>query len=378
MKKIPTRPSLALVLALLVFSVLPLGQASAQSGSGAGWNAWLGCWEPVGLDPTASVDDARPALCVIPGATDAQVELVTVEDGVIVDRETLNASGAEVSSARDGCQGVESTSWSADGSRLYQESVFECPGELERRTSGIFAITPSLEWIAVEAVTVDESTDVRVVRYRPAPGVARSDRELSLALEGRAMAIDAARTSAAAPADFADVIEANTRASLPAVEAWLIEQEEGFDLDARRIRELAAAGVPEPLIDLMVALSYPDVFAIDRTSREGDLRENEGRMRGRRGGGGGPWYFPRYGGGFYPGYWGGWYGRPVIVVRNPDFDVDRGGRAVNGRGYTRRGSGGGSSTPSEPRTSTGGGNGGGSIGGGGGGGSDTGRTAKPR
>ena len=375
----------SLVLAVLVGTAAP--GAHAQVPTGAGWNAWYGCWEPVELDPTVVREPGRSALCIVPGDTDQSVEIWTLEDGVIIGREGMDASGRETRVDRDGCTGTETARWSADRRRLYQSSNLDCPGELERRTSGIFAINPSGEWIASDAITVAGSSDVRVMRYRAANQLERSNREVAGALEGRALAIDAARTFAAAPASLEDVQEAAQAVEVAAVEGWLVEQGHGFDLNSDRLVQLADAGVPEPLIDLIVALSYPDVFAIDRSDRAGERRDDGDRWRDlgpRRYPT--PWYFPGYRGGFYPGlypgYGGGWYGRPVIIVRDPgDIQVDRGGRAVRGQGYTRRPSGGGNTGGSAgPSTSTGGSGGSsGSVGsGGGGGGSDTGRTAKPR
>lgn len=362
--------------ALAVASVaMAASVASAQAGGG--WSAWLGCWQPVAF---AEQPSDSPAMCVIPGSMAAQVELVAIEGGFIVDRQTIDASGARIEVDRDGCAGWESAVWSADGRRLFRESMLRCEGDLERESSGIFSITSVGDWVAAEAVSVGGDANVRIIRYEPAPAIERQNRSIVEAIEGRSLAIDAARTAASTRIGLPEVIEASRRAHVAAVEGWLIENAHGFDMDADKLIELAGADVPESVIDLMVALSYPRVFAINQATREGTARPTDPRTAPppRRGY---PWYYPSYrGGGYYPGYYGGYYGRPVIIVRDPGGDRDNGGRAVSGRGYTRRGgSGGSSSGPSSsggPSTSTG--PSGGSDSSRPSGGSDTGRTAKPR
>jgi hypothetical protein len=352
---------------------------AAQVAAGPGWSAWLGCWEPVAqqdfFDPTAS--DESP-LCVLPTDGADAVELVTVQDGQIVDRELVRADGVERSIEREGCTGVEAAHWSTDRERVFQESDFVCAGELRRRSSGIFALLGNGDWATVHAVTVGDYTDVRVVRYRPMVDVANVSAEVAAALSGREMALDAARTAAASPVAVSDVTEAVERVDVAAIEGWLIERGQEFPMDAELLVELAEADVPERVIDLMVALSYPDVFAIDRSAREGRAREDDRPPPpGRRAGPVAvldPFYYPGYYG--RGRYYGGWYGAPVIIPRERP-DNDNGGRLVNGRGYTRGGGasnsvGGSSSSPPSRAGSSGGGGSSSS------GGSSSGRTAKPR
>ena len=112
--------------------------------------------------------------------------------------------------------------------------------------------------------------------------------------------------------------------------------------DADRLDD---AGVADEVIDVVVAVSFPEQFAVDRDAR------------GRGVGGTGPAYRGRlgtrlYGRGYYapdPFYFGytpfgygysrlgWWYGahRPTVVIVSPRDDADRGGRVVNERGYTR-------------------------------------------
>src|SRR5690606_27130918 len=107
---------------------------------------------------------------------------------------------------------------------------------------------------------------------------------------------------------------------------------------------MANAGVSREVIDVVVAVSFPERFAVaeDETVREQAPRGAYARDPG-------PWGFRRpyfwdpffYGGGFgYPGSYGYGYGygygyyRPVVVVVEPRQEGPV-GRIINGRGYTR-------------------------------------------
>ncbi|MEX2582289.1 MAG: hypothetical protein WD766_03400 [Gemmatimonadota bacterium] len=374
----------AVLAALLLLAIAPARTAEAQRSGGPGWNAWLGCWESVEVvGPGQFQPGDRSTVCVLPTTADDAVELATIAEGTVVSRERLVADGTQRPTERDGCAGWESLAWSGDGARLHQRSHFDCPGNLQRTASGILGFSTDGQWLTVQAVDVGEFTDVRVIRYRAATAPPSIAAEVAESLQNRTMALDAARSAASAPVGVDDVTEATTVVDVAAVEAWLVENGQAFDVDGAGLLRLADAGVPTRVIDLMVALSYPDVFAIDRAAREGEMREDDRPLPPRRAGPVAvldPWYSP-YG---YRGYngrydrygrYGRWYGPPVIVVREPPRDEDDAGRLVNGRGYTR-GSGGGASSrgtgaASGPRPSAGGSGSDDS-------GRSTGRTAKPR
>src|SRR5438132_1605701 len=71
-----------------------------------------------------------------------------------------------------------------------------------------------------------------------------------------------ARIVAAAPLALADIIEASQQLHSGVVSAWLNDLRQPVAIDAKRLAELADAHVPAPVIDMMVALAYPDAFAV--------------------------------------------------------------------------------------------------------------------
>jgi hypothetical protein len=405
------------ILAGLALHAAPAGAQSAQMDER--WTAWLGCWAPTAPQPgMVAPDRGARMVCVIPAPGTTGVEVATLVDGKVAERTLLEATGERREGVREGCSGWESAEWSADGRRLYRRAEYTCAAGVKHRSSGVMSILPGGEWLDVQGVASAGAGGVRVVHYHGVsdPGDVELRAEVARAVEGRGLSLSAARMHAAAPLATADVIEAARHLDEPVAQAWLVERKQGFDLDGKRLSELADARVPSSVIDVMVALSYPSKFAIDLATREGELRPSDAP----RASGSVPQSFPGalvpVGLDWYPfGYYGwnsyapyrygyspygyspygyySWYraDRPVVVVVRPqptDQPARSHGRLVKGRGYTNSG---GSDSRAAPRTQTTSGgssaaprgsgsqsSGAGSSAGSSSSGTSTGRTAKPR
>ena len=183
---------------------------------------------------------------------------------------------------------------------------------------------------------------------------------------------------------------------------------------AKRLAELADAHIPAPVIDMMVALAYPDAFAVPPSpTTVGALVGPEPRRDGGAAsldpfdcgfdfslyGFGGcspfasssfgflpfgslaygflPYAYSRFGYGPYDfgGGYGGWYASTPTVIIKPGEPTTH-GQVVNGRGYSSGGAG-TSATPTSSDSGSSSGSSGGSVGAASsGGGGD--RTAHPR
>lgn len=356
------------ILAALGLVAVSSGSVGAQSrGVTPGWAAFAGCWIPLPADARISAD-SRANVCVVPTAGTA-AELVTILDDKAVDRTQIDADGVRHAVDRQGCRGWESAEFSADGRRLFLRGEQECIGGTKRSTSGIFALAQNGDWINAVNVGADSANSVRVSRYAPSsiglgiPGDVRST------LESRAISDNTARVSARVLVTTNAVIEASRFLTAPVVEAWLAELDQHFSLDERKLITLADAGVPPSVIDVMIAVSNPDVFSVRSTGSGMTTAPSDSIAARRVARAAGcaipimdPWayyaYDPcdpynrysfyltrRYGYRFDPhfGYasydpfgYGYDYGRPVvIVVRGSANDPDRGHGKMTKDGYTR-------------------------------------------
>ncbi|HEY9225780.1 MAG TPA: hypothetical protein VIP11_03985 [Gemmatimonadaceae bacterium] len=366
-------------IAAFVFAAASAGAQTPSTSSR--WQAWIGCWRASADAPTAS-----SRVCVVPASTPSSVEIITLDSGKVLSRYTVDATGAQHAVSREGCDGWERASWSADSLRVFLRSDLKCGSGFGRTSSGIMSITPGGDWVDVQTVVVAANEVVRTVRYMQTNPTADLPENIASAIATtRRLDTRTALAAAGSQLTAANVLEATQAVDTSAVQAWLVERRQIFSVDASLLARMADAGVPGSITDMMVALSYPDRFRFDRdvnTAAGGSsniqaltaldsARIASSYMRrgdclgyssyspfawgtdpcfgyyGRYGYS--PYYGYRYGYSAYgyspysSGYYG-YYTRPIVIVRNDD--APQHGKAVNGRGYTR-----GSSSSSTERAS---------------------------
>ncbi len=424
---------------LLVATLVATSTAHAQVEKVAidpHWRAFLGCWA------SSAVGSTGPTVCLVPTASADRIEMISIANDSIISRVPITTSGERTAVTRDGCTGWESGRWSEDERRFFTRAEFSCGGGATQTASGIFAMSHSDAFTRIEGVKTKGATRVRAINFIWLDTVA-----VPSAIAARLPRFDAlpavgARIEAAATVSTADVVEATKQVDAQVVEAWLADRGQQFDVAAKDLRALRDAGVPPNVIDMVVAVSHPRVFAIatggqagarpaaldprqtrsmDPTTRQAVLAEMRMmRLRSALSYGWGDFYYPSsgyYGLGYFSpfGYWGGinnWYGNNwygggygglgsgyfvgggpyVIVPQGPSSSQPDRGRVVNGAGYTQGGGGSSGIARPTPSVSSGGyssGSSGSSSSGasssgsagstsGGASGGSSGRTAKPR
>lgn len=344
-----TTPALAaLFLAALAVSPVSAQEADAALADGR-WMPFLGCW----VD--AAADDGMT--CVVPEGQG--VAFLTVsDDGEVTDREVVVA-GVERTVEEVGCTGTELVEFSSDGHRLFTRTRLDCGGTT-RHSRGLLAMVGGDQWIDVRALEGGDGSMAWVSRYRAAP-----DRRVRAAGFGdgpgeeETLVLRAARLAASSIVSVDDLIEAHDRTDAEAVRSWVVEQERPLPLHADALVRLADAGVSSEVIDVAVAVSFPEHFEVDREVRDesGYAYARPGYGRSRCGALGlwqpYSWYYchpfydqyapTRYG---YGGIYGYDYNRPYVVVVQPSSPQTR-GRLVKGHGYTQGSSG----TAASPRSS---------------------------
>ena len=348
-------PFLAAALGLAVLAVPVGAQQDGPVLEDGRWLPYLGCWvEASALE--------GPMTCVV--ADGPGVALLTVEDAEVTDRKRVQADGRARPSDVAGCTGTETTEFSSTGYRVYTRSELRC-GTTERETRGLMAMVGANQWVEVRALGGDDGV-AWVKRYRLASQTRIEAAGLAdrLSAQASSRAVEMARAAASRRIAVEDVIEVTARTHPEAVKAWIAENGEPLHLNADRLVALADAGVPRDVIDVAVAVSFPDRFAVGRAA---DGPMSRGYTYGGRIG---PWsgwnawspfyYNPYsyYGYNRFYGYdhWGvplpgytGYY--PTVVVVSPKGPEQPPGRMVKGQGYTRGSSS--SGTQARPAGSSG-------------------------
>ena len=328
----------------------------------AGWAPFLGCWQP------QSAEEAEGMLCLVAGGRD--VEMLTIVEGTVAFREPFSADGRTREIERDGCHGTESARFSDDRLRLYTSSDIACAGEAPRRSTGIIAMAGPAGWLDVRAIEESGATTVWSQHYRRTSSRVLVD----LGLVDAVGQVDpfALRGIGFAPAVLTidHVIDASRNVNGEAVEGWLAEVGREFaGLDADDLIRMDDAGVPDAVIDVVVAVSFPGHFAVNSGEDHRDGRHGYRRSPFYYGSYYGGWGYGRYG---YYGRYGGYY-TPVVVTVDPN-RRSSGGQIVAGKGYRgprNTGDGGGGSSVRSGGSKSGSSSAGSSR-------KSTGRKAKPR
>ncbi len=259
-----TRLSTALFLFVLVIA------APAQAGqraAAAQWAPWLGCWQLVDesqrdANPDATelsgATAARPSasgvsVCVTPAGEPEGISLKTLVSRQPALEQTIVADGARRPITDADCRGTQRAEWSRTGTMLLANAELVCGDQMPRKISGLDMMTGSGVWVDVQVVEISGRESIRVRRYRRSPdqrGAAATPRF------GASLTID-------------DVKDASGKVSRSAVEAALIATNARFELNSRRLIDLDDAGVADNVIDVMVALSYPERFVVERANTGG-------------------------------------------------------------------------------------------------------------
>lgn len=357
--------------AALALAGLPTG-ADGQTPDGRfDWQPFLGCWEAEGAERTMEI------LCFV--ADGDQVEILTIADGAIRHRAPFTVGGQARRTEQDGCVTTESASFSDDGRRIHTASEVACQGQVPHRGTGIIFMPSAEQWVDVRSSRAEGEEATVWVQW-----FVRTDESQLNELGIRSGRITGPLTQrrvalhAMSPISIDNVIDAWENVDEEAVEAWIAEVGRGFaGLDSEDLLKLDAAGISGDLIDVVVAVSFPERFAL----READV-PLETESVGVRPLWGDPYYYgySRYAGyspyGYYSSHGRYYYPRQTVIVLVAPLPGNRAGRVVAGRGYTRgdrgsstvgRTSGSeGSTTASSGTTSSGNSR------------SSTGRKAKPR
>ncbi|MEX1256320.1 MAG: hypothetical protein WEG36_01765 [Gemmatimonadota bacterium] len=352
--------------------------ASAQvgvSGADARWLPWIGCWD--GAAMTAESATESYLVCVRPLDTAAGVQIETYAEGTLVTREEMRADGNPVAIEEDGCVGTQSARWSSDGARVLLESEMSCGSVVARSTTGTLAILPDgFGWVEIQAVRAGDAEPLVGIRtFAPAAEAQLAELGVADPTAGGGLAVVTARGRAGAALSPDAIAELVERTGPSVAGALVIERGEPFDLDAELLRELAVRGVPGEVLDVMVAVTYPERFTV-----LGGSEGNELALRAAPEGaatrqqvvrGVAPWpsrprgygYSPfSFGYGYYDSYWDpfspygygrgygfGYYDYPRVIVVGPPVVEERSSVLSRNRGVIEIApSGGGASQSVSP------------------------------
>ncbi|HET7372728.1 MAG TPA: hypothetical protein VFJ20_05060 [Gemmatimonadaceae bacterium] len=187
------------------------------------WYPWIGCWQRT-ADPTPG----GALTCVVPAAGASSVDIVTIANGAIESREHLVVDGRPHPIEKDGCTGSQTATWASSGARLYIGSAYTCAGELHGRSSTLYAILPTGEWVDASEVESGGGRVLTVTRYRDAGLPSTVPASVRSEVAHHALAATTARASAGASVSQTEVAEAQRAVDTAVVQAWLTARAQGY------------------------------------------------------------------------------------------------------------------------------------------------------
>ncbi len=257
MSPVSARHGAMIIAAAMLATTVAVAQQDSAPRFDARWRAFIGCWA------TSTGEQVGPMVCIMPTRDSQTVEFVQVAGDSIVSREPLTASGERVTIDRADCTGWMSGIWSADDRRLFMRSDARCGSGPSVTMSSIYSFDNYRMFTRVERAATPAGAAVRVTRLTAVSAVADVPPVVQSVLAIDSLpATYSARIDASALVSTADVADATQRVEAPLVEAWLGDRKQSFLLGARDLIALQDAHVPPSVIDVMIAVSRPDMFTL--------------------------------------------------------------------------------------------------------------------
>jgi len=321
------------------------------------WLPWIGSWQLIsdGVREADSIAKDNYLLEIRPGSDGSSITMKSYQGEKLLLETRIAPGGSRQPLEGSQCSGWYKYAWSDTGKRLLFESEAGCPSEAPRNISGISVITDDRDWIDIQLLRSGEDHAVSVRKYRTVsasespntgPGVIGEPRFPV----GAGLSVD-------------EVIELSRKIPSELLEAAILELQKPFKINSSALKRLSDAGVQSQVVDLMVALSFPDKFTVSRQRISPVSQANTGSSANY----GPPYVWLPFGywainGPYSSWYWGvpifwGW-GWDVWAGGRPyrhygGWSDYNGGRLVNGRGYSAGSRPGTARRPAQPRSQSG-------------------------
>ena len=214
----------------------PAAKAATGHAVDVRWYPWIGCWQ--------RTTDVGPGLltCIVPAEGASAVDLLTVANGTVESRDHLVVDARPHPIDKDGCSGSQTASWAKSGARVYVGSAYTCGAGLHGRSSSLYAILPTGEWIDARQIESGGGRVLTVTRYRDAGLPSTVPASIRSEIARHALAATTARASAGASVSQTEVADAQRAVDSVVVQAWLTARAQGYAANTTAPASSASAG----------------------------------------------------------------------------------------------------------------------------------------
>ena len=257
-----SRLLLGAVLASTSLVFLFAGYAMAQTNSGdSPLLPWTGVWS-ITDSRSATVDPTQKSAVEIRPTSDSKGLEITRHSPRLADvSDTLIPDGTRQPVATQDCTGWRTTRWIPEGGLILESSEMTC------KQTGAFATSTLKVMLAA-----DQMAEILLVKSAGQPRVAvrRLTFEQDLAPTPDSPPVwmaTSARNKISAPWTLDTIIQLSKTIDTPLLEAAMIEKKVRPSLNSQSLKQIQGAKIPKEIIDLTVALAYPDQFHIEKNGQ---------------------------------------------------------------------------------------------------------------
>jgi hypothetical protein len=226
------------------------------------WLPWIGSWRLVsGTEETTDSALKDPYLLTTsPGDSENAIIMKGYRSEQVLFEEKIEADGFRRPKKEENCSGWQAYGWSNTGKRLLFQGESDCTGDFHQAVSGMSFIDGDGDWLDIQLLQSEKEKTITVRRYR--------NIDTDTIAPGRTSADPAriARVSAGTGFSIGEIIELSDKVDSAVLEAALAEMHKPFPINSKQILRLADSGVPTRIVDLMVALSFPDEFVVEKAT----------------------------------------------------------------------------------------------------------------
>ena len=226
------------------------------------WLPWIGSWRLV----SSTINSIGPPLkeeYLLTIRPDKEGNFITMEstrDKTVMYEEKIETDGLRHPLNEDGCTGWYSYSWSETGNRLLFNGESSCVGDLSQKISGISIIDTVGDYVDIKLLKSGDEKAITVHRYQHVDSDLNTPAALILSKAYNA------RISAGKGFSLDEVIELSSKVEPEVLETALVEMHNPFPVNSKQLIRLSDAKVPSKIVDLVVALSFPEKFTVEKAT----------------------------------------------------------------------------------------------------------------
>jgi hypothetical protein len=257
-----SRLLLAAILASTSFVFLFAGFTMAQTKSGdSPLLPWIGVWNITDSGTATAAPTQKSTVEIRPTSDQKGLEISRHNPRQPDVSETLIPDGTRRPLVAQNCTGWQTARWIPEAGLILESSEMAC------KEMGSFA-TSTLKMI----LETDQMAEILLVKTAGQSHVAvrrlTFERDLTSASDlPPAWVATSARTAISAPWSLDTIIQLSKSIDTSLLEAAMIEKKVRTRLNAQSLRQMQAAKTPKEIIDLTVALAYPDQFHIEKNGQ---------------------------------------------------------------------------------------------------------------